>query len=197
MAAYEIIVIGASAGGAEAAKNLVPQLPTAMKAALSIVLHVSSRKRLPPELLNGAGKMRATHAKDNEPIKPGHTYIAPSEHHLLVVKKGYLTLTQGPEENGYRPSIDALFRSAAATYKNRIIGVILSGSLDDGTAGLIAIKNYNGITIVQDPKEADFPDMPQSALKYAKVDYCSSLAGISQTLITLMKEKPDMKTPVK
>ena len=127
------------------------------------------------------------HAQDGEPISPGRIYVAPHDHHLLV-EPGHLRVVRGPRENHHRPAVDPLFRSAALTYGPRVVGVVLSGALNDGTAGLIAIKRRGGVAIVQDPAEALVPGMPGSALRNVAIDYCLPIADISPLLAQLARE---------
>ncbi|MCH5718753.1 chemotaxis protein CheB [Niabella hibiscisoli] len=141
-----------------------------------------------PELLSQVTVLKVAHALDYEPIQPGRIYVAPPDHHLLI-ESGHLRVTRGPKENRFRPAIDPLFRSAAYAYKNRVIGVIVSGALDDGVAGLWTIKNNGGIAVVQDPDDADIPSMPQNALREAPVDYCIPAADFPALLQKLIKQK--------
>jgi two-component system chemotaxis response regulator CheB len=140
-----------------------------------------------PEILSRAGPLPAHHAEEHEPIRCGHVYLAPPDHHLLVAR-GHLHIVQGPKENGFRPAVDALFRSAALAYGPRTVGVVLTGMLDDGTAGLLAVKRQGGVAIVQDPADALFPDMPSSALRYVDVDAVKSLEDIPPLLVRLAHE---------
>ncbi|MBV9577461.1 MAG: chemotaxis protein CheB [Chloroflexi bacterium] len=171
-AGRDIIVVGASAGGVEALTRLVAGLPRRIAAAIVVVLHV------PPDtpsalaaILGRAGPLPAVQVEGRRSLEHGRIYVAPPNRHL-VVDDGHLDLETGPRENSARPSVDLLFRSAARVYGRRVVGVILSGVLHDGALGLAAIKMRGGITIVQDPEEAMFPDMPQSALHASPVDYC-------------------------
>jgi two-component system chemotaxis response regulator CheB len=128
-----------------------------------------------------AGPLPASVPTDFEPLKSGHIYVAPPDNHLLL-EQGYVRLTRGPKENRFRPSIDALFRSAAYAYGPRVVGVILTGMLDDGTAGLWSVKDRGGATVVQDPLEAAAPSMPQSAMQNVRVDHRLPLSGIAPLL---------------
>jgi two-component system chemotaxis response regulator CheB len=182
----DIIVIGTSAGGLEALDALIGQLPTDIPASIFIVQHMS------PEDTGGALLHRLSRhrvfgcklAKDGESFEPGRIYIAPPDNHLLV-KKNKVVVSKGARENRNRPGIDPLFRSAAVAYTSRVIGVVLTGMLDDGTAGLIAIKKCGGVTVVQDPKDAAYPGMPQSALNNLKVDHCVPISDMGHLLETL------------
>ena len=160
-----IIVIGASAGGFEVLKKLVADLPADFAASIFVVWHMSPDVRgVLPQVLNRAGTVPAAHAVDGESIEPNRIYVAPPDHHLLI-EKGTVRVTRGPKENRFRPAVDPLFRSAAYAYNNRVIGVILSGALDDGTAGLWTIKRRGGVAVVQDPFDAEVPSMPDNALR--------------------------------
>ena len=188
MAQSSIIVIGASAGGVEALRFLASALPDTMSAPVLIVLHIGALRSELPDLLNSVGPIFAKHAEDGETICPGRIYIAPSDRHMIVAD-GRLRLTRGPKENWARPAIDPLFRSAAEAYRSNVVGVILTGRLNDGTAGLFEIKQRGGIAIVQDPEDATFPDMPKSAAAHVALDYCLPLAEIPQMLIELVDGK--------
>ncbi len=182
---HRIIVIGASAGGVEAITRIVSTLPPTLPAAVFVVLHIPSHgPSLMPEILNRAAAMPASHPKDGQEIKPGKIYVAPPDLHLLV-KPGRVCLSRGPRENNARPALDALFRTAAQSYGPWVIGVVLSGGLDDGTMGLISIKQRGGIGVVQDPNDALFPGMPTSAVENASPDYVVPLAEISPLLVRL------------
>ena len=168
----DIIVIGASAGGLKVFEIIVSQLPSNLPAAVFILWHISpDYPSLLPEILAKSTPLRVKHASGKEPIRPGHIYVAPPDHHMLV-EWGNVRLSRGPKENRFRPAIDVLFRSAAHSYGQRVIGVVLSGSLDDGAAGLFAIKERGGIAVVQDPYDALHSSMPKAALKAVEVDYC-------------------------
>ncbi|HEY9615212.1 MAG TPA: chemotaxis protein CheB [Microcoleaceae cyanobacterium] len=175
----DIIVIGASAGGVEALTQFIKHLPADFPAAIFIVLHFpASGVSALPQILNRVGKLPASHPTDRTVITPGQIYIAPPNYHLLL-QPGYIQLSQSPREHGLRPAIDITFRSAAWAYGQRVIGIILSGTLDDGTAGLMTIKAHGGLAIVQDPEEALFSGMPRSALKYVAVDHIVKLADLA------------------
>ncbi|MBK8020963.1 MAG: chemotaxis protein CheB [Chloroflexi bacterium] len=188
MPGHDIIVIGASAGGVEALKALVARLPEDLPASLFIVLHLSPHgTSLLPNILNRAGPLLAVHPQDRQPIENGRIYAAPSDMHLLV-KNGYVTLSRGPRENGHRPAVDPMFRTAARYYGSRVVGVILSGTLDDGTAGMLAVKLRNGVTIVQDPEEALFAGMPNSAIEHVSIDHVARIEQIAELLIQYAHE---------
>src|SRR5215831_18020649 len=167
----DIIAISASAGGLEALKNLVAGLPADLPAALFVVVHTPPwHKSELPTIINCNGHLVALHPRSDELIQHGHIYVAPPDHHLLV-EDDHIDLWRGPKENRFRPAINALFRSVAVCCKERVIGVVLSGSLDDGAAGLWWIKHFGGTAVVQDPEEARNGDMPRSAMEHVHVDY--------------------------
>ena len=162
--------------------TLVGGLPENFPATILLVQHLDPvSPSLLPEILANAGPLQVSIPRDIEPLKPGHIYVAPPDRHLLL-EQGHVRLTRGPKENRFRPSIDALFRSAAYAYGPRVVGVILTGLLDDGAAGLWAVKDRGGTAIVQDPKEAAAPSMPQSAMQYVKVDHRLPLSDIAPLL---------------
>lgn len=176
------VVIGASAGGVEALSDLVASLPPGLPAAIFVVLHVSPYGVSSlPAILSRAGPNPAIHPRDGAPIEPGVIYVAPPDHHLLV-DRNCIAVKKGPKENRFRPSIDALFRSAAYVYGQRTIGIVLSGALDDGTSGLWSIKRLGGISIVQRPNQARFETMPRSALENVEIDYTESATRIGPLL---------------
>jgi two-component system, chemotaxis family, protein-glutamate methylesterase/glutaminase len=181
----DIVVVGASAGGVEALERLVAGLREPLGASLFVVLHVSSQGvSVLPMILNRAGPLRAAHAVDGEPIEPGRIYVAPPNAHLLL-EPGRVRLGVGPPENGHRPAIDPLFRSAAYVYRSRVQGVVLSGALDDGTAGLWAIKRRAGVAIVQDPADAAHDGMPRSALENVAIDHVLKVDDIGPLIMHL------------
>jgi len=185
MPGHDIIVIGASAGGVEALARLARDLPPDLPAAIFVVLHfpVNGTSVL-PNILNRHGKLRAAHATQDEPIEHGRIYVAPPNHHLLV-KRDRIRVMHGPRENGHRPAIDPLFRSAARSYGKRVVGTILSGTLDDGTMGLCVVKECGGVAVVQDPDDAFFSAMPRSAIENVAVDHILPLMEIGPALVRL------------
>ena len=188
MSHRNIIVVGASAGGVEALINFVRALPKDFKASVFIVLHIPAYTRsFLPQILSQVTSLTVTSPEDGEKIKEGHIYVAPPDHHLLV-EEGKVVVKKGPKENRFRPSIDALFRSAAYIYGSRVIGIILSGALDDGTSGLWSIKRLGGIAIIQKPSEAFFPEMPLNVMEYVKVDYELSVSDMGKLLEKLTTE---------
>ena len=195
----DIIVIGASSGGIEALRTIVAELPKDFPAAVFVVVHTGpDSPGILHQILTRAGDLEALDPQDGEQIVPGRIYVAPPDRHLLV-EPGNVCLSRGPKENRFRPAIDPLFRSAAQVYGPRVIGVILSGGLDDGTAGLWAVKKLGGIAIVQDPNDALFPSMPANALQYVSVDYSVPLKQVAPLLVDLtraeVKEKERHEMP--
>jgi two-component system, chemotaxis family, protein-glutamate methylesterase/glutaminase len=188
MQTRDIIVVGASAGGVPALQALVRNLPPDFQGTVFVVLHIPaySDSEL-PAVLNHAGPLPATHPKDGETIEHGKIYVAPPDHHLLV-EENRVMVKKGPKENRFRPSIDALFRSAAYVYGPRVIGIVLSGVLNDGTSGLWTIKRHGGIVIIQDPKDAEQPQMPLNVLEYVSVDHVLLSSQIGPLLQQLVKE---------
>ncbi len=189
MAKKDIVVVGASAGGMAALESLVAGLPADYPGSLFIVWHLPPGvKSVLPQVLSRAGALAAVHPKDGDPIKPGCIYVAPNNHHMLL-EKGYIRIARGPKENRFRPAVDPLFRSAAYIFGPRAIGVVLSGALDDGTAGLWAIKLRGGTAIVQDPADAMHRSMPLSALDNVEVDYKVPVGEIGALISRLAREQ--------
>jgi two-component system, chemotaxis family, protein-glutamate methylesterase/glutaminase len=182
----DIVVVGASAGGVEALTSLVGSLPADLPASLFVVLHVpATSSSALPGILTRHGPLPASHARDGEPIERRRIYVAPPDHHLLL-RAGHVHLARGPRENGHRPAVDPLFRSAAREHSTRVIGVVLSGALDDGTAGLLAIKSRGGVAVVQHPEEAIYPGMPHNASMHVQVDHVLPAAAIGEALTRLV-----------
>ncbi len=189
MAKRDVVVIGASAGGIEALQQLLGALPIDLEAAVLIVLHTSSHAgSLLPQIMQRASRLPAVHPKDGDPIEKGHIYIAPPDYHMIV-EGSLIRVIQGPRENLHRPAIDPLFRSAAASYGRRVIGVVLTGSLDDGTSGLMVIHARGGAAIVQDPATALFSSMPKSALEQVPDAHVCPLPEMPGLLLRLTKEE--------
>jgi two-component system, chemotaxis family, protein-glutamate methylesterase/glutaminase len=179
---HDIVVIGASAGGVEALRTIAAGLPADLPAAVFVVLHMSPEgPGLLPLLLDRAGPLRAVQASDGGLIERGCIYVARPDHHLLL-QDNRMRLARGPKENRSRPAVDPLFRSAALEYGPRVIGVVLTGSLDDGAAGLAAIKNRGGVAIVQAPEDALYASMPRSALRAVRADHVLPVSEIAATL---------------
>jgi two-component system, chemotaxis family, protein-glutamate methylesterase/glutaminase len=190
------VVIGSSAGGIESLKRLAAKLPGDFAAPLFIAQHVSPDfPSFLPQILNSAGPIKARHPLDGERVKPQQIYVAPPDHHLLIEDE-HVVVKRGPKENRFRPSIDALFRSAAYTYRSGAIGVVLSGSLSDGTSGLWTIKRLGGTTIVQDPSDALVPSMPMSALKEVQVDRILPIDRIADALVETIGTPPPSASPL-
>lgn len=189
--AATIVVVGTSAGGMDALGRLVGQLPSDFPSAIFIVQHMApdATGDMLVKTLAEKGDLPCAHPQDGEEIKAGQIYVAPSNHHMLV-EKGVILVTKGARENRSRPSIDPLFRSAAVAYGSGVIGVLLTGYLDDGTSGMIAIQRCGGTCIVQDPKDAAYPDMPQNALNNLTVDHCVPLARMGALLVELAGKAP-------
>jgi two-component system chemotaxis response regulator CheB len=183
----DIICIGASAGGVEALEQVVCGFPENLGASVFVVLHIPAFQpsRL-AEILSAAGPLSAVMARDGESIAKGRIYVAPPDHHLLL-DRGVLNVVKGPKENRFRPAIDPLFRSAAQHYAERSIGVLLSGLLDDGTAGLWTLKRSGGITVIQDLSDALFPDMPRNASEQVKIDHTVTANEMGSLLMELTK----------
>jgi two-component system, chemotaxis family, protein-glutamate methylesterase/glutaminase len=177
-----VIVVGASAGGVEALVGFVRGLPDETRQAVCVVLHVSpAGTSTMPSILGRAARLPVHSPADGDPLLRGHIYVAPPDHHLEV-ERGRVRLTQAPRENGHRPAIDATMRSAAVAYHAAVTGFVLSGSRDDGTAGLLAIKEHGGAAVVQDPDEALYSAMPRSAIDHVDVDAVLPLAEMAAWL---------------
>lgn len=183
MSIRNLFVIGASAGGLAPLRYLASELPAALDAAILVVLHTPPDfPSLAHELLGTTGRLPASQARHDELIVPGRIYVAPPDRHMLV-QHGKLALSQGPRENFSRPAIDPLFRSAAQAYGRRVTGVVLSGTLGDGTVGLMVIKAHGGTTVVQDPKTSQYGEMSELAIASAPIDYILSIDEIAALLV--------------
>lgn len=188
MHGHDIIVVGASAGGVEALITLVSDLPPGLRASVFVVLHIPPNQPTAlPAILDRSGPLPAVHAEDGLRIKSGHIYVAPPDHHLLL-ENGRVCVRRGPKENMHRPAIDPLFRSAAQAYGPRVIGVVLSGMLDDGTSGLKMIKELGGLAVVQDPSDSVYSSMPQSAIENVAVDFVGPTRDMGALLQRLATE---------
>jgi two-component system chemotaxis response regulator CheB len=184
----KLIVIGTSAGGLDALKRVLGKLPADFSAPVLVVMHIGARDSILPSLLRKVCALQVRHARDGEHLAQPMILVAPPDRHLTVVRDGPLAcvrLATGPMENYTRPAIDPLFRSAAAAYGAGATGVVLTGYLDDGTAGLQAIKACGGTAVVQDPQDAFAPNMPASALEQVAVDYVLKLDDIGEMLLHL------------
>jgi two-component system chemotaxis response regulator CheB len=186
-----LFVIGTSWNGVQSLCQLVARLPADFPAPICVVQHLSPEgpSNL-PRILSKAGPLPASHPYQGESIRPGCIYVAPPDHHMLV-RKGHMFLSRGPHENRTRPAVDALFRSAAIAYGPAVVGVVLTGHLDDGTAGLVAIKGGGGSAVVQDPAEASAPSMPTSALRHVEeVDFCCKVEEMPPIFVRLAHDDP-------
>lgn len=194
-AAHRVVLLGASAGGVEAISTVVSGLPPGLRAAVLVVLHVPAwGTSVLPSILRRCGPLPADHAVDGEPLLNGRIYVAPPDKHL-VVEDGRVRLTAGPKENGVRPAVDTLFRSAAHSHGSDAIAVVLSGTLDDGTAGLLSVGAHGGVTAAQDPAEAAFPSMPESAIRFAKPAYVATALEIAGYVAELVDDDPEEDGP--
>lgn len=177
-----IIVIGASAGGISALENLLSRLPAYFPAAILIVVHIAPyAKSHLPDIISRYSKIPVIKPENGHPLEANRIYVAPPNLHMTI-SDDKIYIEYGPAINGTRPAIDPLFYSAAINYRKQVIGILLSGLLDDGSAGLLAIKNHKGIAIVQDLDEAEYSDMPRNALKSISIDHCLPTADIAATL---------------
>jgi two-component system, chemotaxis family, protein-glutamate methylesterase/glutaminase len=184
----DIIVIGFSAGGVDPLVRLVAEFPADLAASVFIVHHFPAKSiSALPHIVRRAGSLPADHPEHGERVMPGRIYIAPPNCHMLL-GEGRIHLANGPREHGHRPAIDPLFRTAARVYGARVVGVLLSGTLDDGTEGLLAIKRHHGITVVQDPAEALYPGMPNSAILEVGVDHVKPVERIGSLLVQLASQ---------
>lgn len=181
-----VIVMGASAGGVNAILELAPALPRGFPAPILFVQHIGAHRSELWKLVSARGPNAAVTASDGDVPRPGTIHIAPPDQHMLL-DGPVIRLSRGPKEHHARPAIDPLFRSAALDYGPRAIGVVLTGMLDDGSAGLRAIKDCGGTAVVQDPADAHAPSMPQSALAYVDADHVVPLAALGPLLYALAR----------
>jgi two-component system, chemotaxis family, protein-glutamate methylesterase/glutaminase len=190
----DLVVIGCSAGCIPAlSADLLGTLPRDFAAAVCIVMHMSpDSPRVLAKILGRKSLLPVAYAETGMPVRPGNVYVAPPDHHFLLVDSR-AALDRGPRENRHRPAVDPLFRTAAAAYGNRVIAVVLTGTLDDGSRGLIAIKDAGGIAVVQDPHDAVFPGMPEAALSRVAADHCLVLSQVAPLLVRLTRE--ELKDP--
>lgn len=190
-----LVVVGASAGGVEALRDLVAALPADFPAAIVVVLHIApAGSSVLPQILGRAGNLPAVPAADGEALRGGRVYVAPPDRHV-VVEDGHLCVMRGPSVNGHRPAIDPLFRSAAAAYGAHVAGVVLSGVLDDGTAGLLAVKDAGGRTLLQDPASALYAGMPSSAIEAVEPNFVGTAQEIGAALAEHASAPPDPPAP--
>jgi two-component system chemotaxis response regulator CheB len=181
-----VVVIGASAGGVQALTALFQQLPASLPAAVLVVLHIPAHTRSQlSHILASHSKLRVVIAEEGQALEERTGYVASADRHLIVTPDGCVRVTRGPRECHVRPAIDVLFRSAAAVYGVRVIGVVLSGTLDDGTAGLWAIKERGGMVLVQDPQDAMYASMPESAIANVAVDFVGTIDALVQRIVSL------------
>ncbi|MFL6231647.1 MAG: chemotaxis protein CheB [Thermoanaerobaculia bacterium] len=189
-AGHDIVVIGASAGGVQALREVMDGLPPNLPAAVFVVLHIAPHGHSAlPAILSRLGCLPASHPVDGEEIQPGRVYVAPPDRHLAI-ENSRIQLSRRASENGHRPAVDVLFRTAARSFGPRVVGVVLTGNLDDGTAGLAMIKRFGGKAVVQNPKEADYPSMPESAIANVAVDHVVPLGDVASTIQRLVYEAP-------
>jgi two-component system chemotaxis response regulator CheB len=186
-----IVVIGASAGGTVALPDLLSQLKPQMNIAVFVVIHIAKKTvgEMFVKRVQKYTELKCKLPKHGEAVKAGVVYVAKPDHHLLL-KNNKIVLGKGPMENRYRPSIDALFRSAAAQYDHKVIGIVLTGMLEDGAVGMLAIKRSGGTCIVQDPNEAQHPDMPNAVLKNLKPDYISPVSEMGDAIMKIITNPP-------
>jgi two-component system, chemotaxis family, protein-glutamate methylesterase/glutaminase len=185
-----VVALGASAGGVAALSSVVRGLPESLPAAVLVVLHVApAGPSVLPAILARAGPLPAAHAADGDEVRPGRIYVAPPDHHLEV-EDGRLVVSRSPRENGVRPSVDTLFRSVARERRGNAVAAVLSGTLDDGTSGLLAVRQAGGRTVVQDPDDADFPGMPRSALRFGWPEFVAPLEELPGLLCRLVEGLP-------
>jgi len=181
----DVVVIGGSSGSLEVIKSVLAKLPRNFSASVYVVMHTApDAPALLADILDRAGPLPAANALQGERPKPGRVYVAPPDHHLLL-EPNRIRLSRGPKENRFRPAVDPLFRTAAAVYGPRVIGVIVCGGLDDGRAGLDTVKRLGGISIIQDPREAEIPSMPESAARSVEIDHCVPAREIAPLLVSL------------
>ena len=196
MARHDIIVIGASAGGVGTLTQLVAQFHQDLQAVVLVVMHLSPRSRsYLPEILGRAGPLPALHPEDGAAIECGRIYVAPPDYHL-VVERDHVHLGTGPKEQHQRPCVNVTLRSAAQAYGERVAGVILTGALDDGTAGLWEVKQRGGVAVVQSPEEAICPSMPLSALREMEIDYTVRIADMGALLTRLASAEGPPRTEI-
>lgn len=187
----QVVVIGTSAGGLSALIKLISQLRKDFPLPVLVVRHISpdATGNVLLDELKKLNTVKCQHAKSGNNLKPGNLYLASSDHHLLIGGNLKMLVTKGAHENRSRPAIDPLFRSAAVAFGTGVIGILLTGYLDDGTSGMKAIKKCGGTCIVQDPEEAEYPDMPRNALNNVKVDYCLPITEMGALLYKIIPRK--------
>jgi len=187
------VAFGASAGGLEALRQVMGDLPGDLGAPALVVLHTAPTWRsYLPAILGRAGPLPARQAEDGMPLEENHVYVAAPDHHLIVVD-GQMRVVRGPHENGHRPAIDPLFRSIALSYREGAVAVVLSGALDDGAAGAAAVSRLGGSVIVQDPADAEFPEMPRNAIVADHPYAVLPVAQIAPTVVDLVRAPPESR----
>jgi two-component system chemotaxis response regulator CheB len=193
-----VVVVGTSAGGVDALRGFVGGLSPDLQAAILVVMHIpASGGSVLPRILGRSGPLPATHATDREPLLAGHIYVAPADHHLLV-HQNEVRLSTGPRQNGHRPAADPLFRSAALSCGPRAIALVLSGTLDDGAAGALAVAQRGGVVAVQDPREATYEGMPRNTMALSGTRHVlpvRALASLVERLIAEPVEEPELPVP--
>jgi two-component system chemotaxis response regulator CheB len=195
MASRDIIVIGGSAGAIAALRRILTDLPADLPAAVFVVVHLGQQNFYLPNALDRCGPLRVVNAEDGMPVERGSIYLAPPDHHLLLLDDA-IRLGRGPRENMCRPGVDPLFRSAAVSYGPRVIGTVLTGMLNDGAAGLAAVKQCGGVTVVQNPADAQAASMPLGALRVTDVDYRAPAAELGRLLDRLAREEAGPPMPI-
>jgi len=191
---HDIVVIGGSAGSLEPLRVILGSLPEDFPGSVFVVIHLSPEfPSMLDEVVTRWGGLRASFPPDCEAILPGRIYLAPPDRHLLI-EPGRVRIECGPRENRHRPAIDPLFRTAARVYGPRVVGIILSGMRDDGSAGLYAIKQRGGVTMVQDPDDAVWSEMPRGAIRYVRPDFILPSLGIPHKIVDLAVDHDDFST---
>src|SRR5436190_12037224 len=198
MAQKDIVVIGGSAGALQVLQTVLSSLPWDFQPAIFVTLHTNEDSpRLLPDILNRHSKLPVMYAVHNAPILPSRVYVAPAGQRHMLLDRSKIRLESGPRENHCRPAIDALFRSASYAYGNQVIGIVLSGNLDDGSAGLASIKVRGGLAIVQNPEDAVAPSMPANAMEATEVDFVLPAEQIGPKLVELAHmAMPDRPQPI-
>jgi two-component system chemotaxis response regulator CheB len=194
MPGHDVVVIGGSAGGVEAAVQLCRSLPAELPAALFLVIHLAgNRESFLPEVLKNSS-LPVSFAVDGDAIRLEHVYVAPPDYHLII-SRDHMRVVRGPRYNSYRPAIDPLFHSATRSFGPRVVGVVLSGTLDDGANGLAAIQRRGGIAVVQEPETATYAEMPRSALAHTDANYRLAPADMGPLLGRLARQTVDAPMP--